>query len=83
MDSFRGFVFERFVSWIVLCKQKSQITQFVSIRKDSYTNPASLPKGFSTLCSKADFGNIAVHPNDSPLIDLDCRLCVQTKTALT
>ena len=32
-DSFRGFV-----SW----KQKSQITRFVSIRKDSYTNPASL-----------------------------------------
>ena len=34
-DSFRGFV-----SW----KQKSQITRFVSIRKDSYTNPASLEK---------------------------------------
>ncbi len=32
-DSFRGFV-----SW----KQKSQITRFVSFRKDSYTNPASL-----------------------------------------
>ena len=32
-DSFRGFV-----SW----KQKFQITRFVSIRKDSYTNPASL-----------------------------------------
>ncbi len=32
-DSFRGFV---------LWKQKSQITRFVSIRKDSYTNPASL-----------------------------------------
>jgi hypothetical protein len=32
-DSFRGFV---------LCKQKYQITRFVSIRKDSYTNPASL-----------------------------------------
>jgi hypothetical protein len=31
--SFRGFV---------SCKQKSQITRFVSIRKDSYTNPASL-----------------------------------------
>ncbi len=37
-DSYRGFVFERFVSW----KPKSQITRFVSIRKDSYTNPASL-----------------------------------------
>ncbi len=34
-DSFRGFV---------SCKQKSQITRFVSIRKDSYTNPASLLK---------------------------------------
>jgi hypothetical protein len=33
LDSFRGFV-----SW----KPKSQITRFVSIRKDSYTNPASL-----------------------------------------
>jgi hypothetical protein len=32
-DSFCGFV---------LWKQKSQITRFVSIRKDSYTNPASL-----------------------------------------
>jgi hypothetical protein len=32
-DSFRGFV---------LWKQKSQITQFVSFRKDLYTNPASL-----------------------------------------
>jgi hypothetical protein len=30
-DLFRGFV---------LCKQKSQITRFVSIHKDSYTNPA-------------------------------------------
>jgi hypothetical protein len=34
-DSFRGFV---------SCKQKSQITRFVLIRKDSYTNPASLQK---------------------------------------
>jgi len=34
-DLFRGFV---------LCKQKSQITRFVSIRKDLYTNPASLVK---------------------------------------
>ncbi len=56
VDSFRRHVFERFVSWIrfvglfskdlfrgfVLWKQKSQITRFVSIRKDSYTNPASL-----------------------------------------
>jgi len=32
-DSYRGFV---------SCKQKSQITRFVSFRKDSYTNPASL-----------------------------------------
>jgi hypothetical protein len=32
-DSFRGFV---------LCKQESQITRFVLICKDSYTNPASL-----------------------------------------
>jgi hypothetical protein len=32
-DSFRGFV---------SYKPKSQITRFVSIRKDSYTNPASL-----------------------------------------
>ena len=32
-DSFCGFV---------SCKQKSQITRFVLIRKDSYTNPASL-----------------------------------------
>ena len=39
-DSFRGFV-----SW----KQKSQITRFVSFRKDSYTNPASLQK---RLCGK-------------------------------
>jgi hypothetical protein len=56
VDSFRRHVFERFVSWIrfvglfskdsfrgfVSWKQKSQITRFVSIRKDSYTNPASL-----------------------------------------
>ncbi len=58
VDSFRRHVFERFVSWIrfvglfskdsfrgfVLWKQKSQITRFVSIRKDSYMNPASLLK---------------------------------------
>ena len=56
VDLFRRHVFERFVSWIrfvglfskdlfrgfVSWKQKSQITRFVSIRKDSYTNPASL-----------------------------------------
>ncbi len=56
VDSFRRHIFERFVSWIrfvglfskdlfrgfVSWKQKSQITQFVSIRKESYTNPASL-----------------------------------------
>ena len=56
VDSFRRHVFGRFVSWIrfvglfskdsfrgfVSWKQKSQITQFVSIRRDSYTNPASL-----------------------------------------
>jgi len=39
-DSFRGFV---------SCKQKSQITRFVSIRKDSYTNPASLHKTHASL----------------------------------
>jgi hypothetical protein len=32
-DSYRGFVSE---------KKNSQITRFVSFRKDSYTNPASL-----------------------------------------
>ncbi len=56
VNSFRRHVFERFVSWIrfvglfskdlfrgfVSWKQKSQITRFVLIRKDSYTNPASL-----------------------------------------
>ncbi len=32
----------RFVSWIRFGKKISQITRFVSFRKDSYTNPASL-----------------------------------------
>jgi hypothetical protein len=38
VDSFLKDLFRGFVS----CKQKSQITRFVLIRKDSYTNPASL-----------------------------------------
>ena len=38
MDSFLKDLFCVFVS----CKQKSQITRFISICKDSYTNPASL-----------------------------------------
>ena len=43
-DSFRGFV---------SCKQKSQITRFVSFRTDSYTNPASLKIYIATeLCMK-------------------------------
>ncbi len=56
VDLFRRHVFERFVSWIffvdsflkdsfrgfVSCKQKSQKIRFLSIRKDSCTNPASL-----------------------------------------
>ena len=58
VDLIRRPFFKRFVSWIrfvdlflkdsfcgfVSCKQKSQITRFVSILKDSYTNPASLIK---------------------------------------
>jgi hypothetical protein len=56
VDSFCRPVFEKFVLWIcfvdlflkhsfrefVLRKEKSQITQFFSFWKDSYTNPASL-----------------------------------------
>ena len=56
VDSFCRHVFERFVSWIrfvdsflkdsfrgfVSWKFFFQITRFVSFRKDSYTNPASL-----------------------------------------
>ena len=38
VDSIRRSVFERFVLW----KNFFQITWFVSFRKDSYTNPASL-----------------------------------------
>jgi hypothetical protein len=32
VDSFRGFVFERFVLWIRFVKKKNQITRFVSFR---------------------------------------------------
>ncbi len=47
-DLFGGFVSWicfwkiRFVDLFLSCKQKSQTTRFVLIRKDSYTNPASL-----------------------------------------
>jgi hypothetical protein len=71
VDSFRRHVFERFVSWIrfvglfskdsfrgfVSWKQKSQITRFVSIRKDSYTNPASLQFSNQVVSSSAAIGH--------------------------
>jgi hypothetical protein len=49
-------VFERFVSW----KQKSQITRFVSFRKNLYTNPASLFKICQLHLSIAHFWFIKI-----------------------
>ncbi len=46
-DSFRGFV---------SCKPKYQITRFVLIRKDSYTNPASLILTYADDTSTSCYG---------------------------
>ncbi len=49
-DSFRGFVssivFKRFISWIHFARKKVKNVCFVSIRKDSCTNPTSLLLGY-------------------------------------
>jgi hypothetical protein len=70
-DLYRGFV-----SWIrfmnlflkdsfcgfVLCNKKYQIIQFVSIRKDSYTNPASLQDNVLSICSFCIFCFLKLAP---------------------
>jgi hypothetical protein len=42
VDSFRDTIFKRFVLWIRFVRKKVKKVRFVSIRKDSCTNPASL-----------------------------------------
>jgi hypothetical protein len=79
-DSFRGFV---------LCKQKSQITRFVLIRKDLYTNPASLLTCLPCLScltyqgKDLMFERVEAILQHCSLTSLACLSCLSCLTCLT